>query len=105
MRIRASLVVGVVALATCIICPVLEMFDQWDHTLQTGTDSEYIFVLLALCVGALFILARLNVTIFPRGLESSSRFLRSHLRNQLLGVIHPVAIVPVVESPPLTLRI
>ena len=81
------------------------MFDQWDHTLQTGMDSEYIFVLLALCVGALFILARLNVTIFQGSLELSNRFLGFQLRSRLPGVIYPLAILPAIASPPLTLRI
>ncbi len=27
------------------------MFDQWDHTLQTGVDTEYTFVIIALCMG------------------------------------------------------
>jgi len=42
-------------LATCIVCPVIEMVDHWDHTLQTGRDTEYAFVILGLCVGAAFV--------------------------------------------------
>lgn len=38
----------------CIVCPVIELFDYWDHTLQTGNDTEYTFVVLALCVGFAF---------------------------------------------------
>lgn len=30
------------------------MFDQWDHTLQTGDDTEYTFVVLALCAGVAY---------------------------------------------------
>ncbi len=30
------------------------MFDQWDHTLQTGNDTEYTFVIIALCVGVAY---------------------------------------------------
>jgi hypothetical protein len=41
-------------LAVCIICQVTEMFDQWDHTLQTGNDTEYTFVVLALCAGVAY---------------------------------------------------
>jgi hypothetical protein len=37
--------------------------DLWDHTLQTGKDGEYTLVLLALCVGVVFALARLIVTL------------------------------------------
>ena len=41
-------------LAICLVCQVAEMFDQWDHTLQTGNDTEYSFVVLALCVGVAY---------------------------------------------------
>jgi len=47
-------VTAIIALMICIVCPVLEMFDHWDHTLQTGNDTEYTLVVLALCVGFAF---------------------------------------------------
>ena len=34
------------------------MFDRWDKTLQTGTDTEYAFVVLALCVGVAYLFAQ-----------------------------------------------
>jgi hypothetical protein len=46
-------------LMTCLICPVLEMFDTWDQTDQTGDDTEYALVLIALCVGGSYSFARL----------------------------------------------
>jgi hypothetical protein len=36
----------------CFLCPVLEMFDHWDHTLKTGKDTESSVMILAVCVGA-----------------------------------------------------
>jgi hypothetical protein len=48
-----------VALVICLVCPILEIFDDWDHTMQTGNDSEYALVVLALCVGAANSFARL----------------------------------------------
>ncbi len=51
MRSQASFRTATVALAICIVCQFAEIFDQWDHTLQTGDDTEYTFVILALCVG------------------------------------------------------
>lgn len=45
-------------LLTCVICPLLETFDSWDHTLQTGNDTEYTLVLLALCVGVAYSFTR-----------------------------------------------
>ena len=54
MRSRASLVIALAALAICLSCQAVEMFDQWDHTVQTGSDTEYTFVVLALCVGVTY---------------------------------------------------
>ena len=34
------------------------MFDHWDHTAQSGNDTEYTFVVLGLCVGVLYTFAR-----------------------------------------------
>jgi len=51
MRSRASFITATLVLAICFFCQVSEMFDQWDHTLQTGNDTEYTFVIIALCVG------------------------------------------------------
>ena len=51
MRSRASSAAAMVILAICLFCHVAEVFDQWDHTLQTGDDTEYTFVVLALCAG------------------------------------------------------
>jgi hypothetical protein len=45
-------------LATCLVCPVMQMFDHWDHELQTGQDTESAFMVLALCIGATFVLTR-----------------------------------------------
>jgi hypothetical protein len=46
-----------VILAICIGAPILEMFDQWDHTLQDGNDTEINLVVVALCVGVGFSVA------------------------------------------------
>src|SRR5260370_12225098 len=53
------------ALLTCLICPLVETFDTWDHTIQTGNDTEYALVLLALCVGGAYSFAHF---IFKSGL-------------------------------------
>jgi hypothetical protein len=43
-----------VVLMICFICPLVEMLDNWDHTVQTGNDTEYALVVLALCVGVAY---------------------------------------------------
>src|SRR6266481_1270448 len=58
VRSRASRMTGALVLLTCLICPLIEMFDTWDHTIQTGNDTEYALVVLALCVGATYSFAR-----------------------------------------------
>jgi hypothetical protein len=46
-----------VILAICIGAPILEMFDQWDRTLEDGNDTEINLVVVALCVGVAFCVA------------------------------------------------
>jgi len=48
-----------VVLFTCLVCPLVEMFDHWDHTIQTGNDIEYALVILALCVGVAYTFTRI----------------------------------------------
>ena len=52
-------IVVAIVLFTCLMCPLVELFDNWDHTIQTGNDSEYTLVVLALCVGVAYSFARL----------------------------------------------
>ncbi|HWZ57048.1 MAG TPA: hypothetical protein VNZ63_13320 [Verrucomicrobiae bacterium] len=54
MRSRTSFLIALCALAICLSCQVAEIFDQWDHTAQTGSDTEYTFVVLTLCVGVAY---------------------------------------------------
>ena|SRR6267378_714151 len=58
MRVRASRLIATVILVTCLVCPLVELFDNWDHTVQTGNDTEYALVVLALCVGVAYSFAR-----------------------------------------------
>src|SRR5258708_7088912 len=58
MRARASRIIATVILVTCLVCPFVELFDHWDHTIQTGNDTEYALVVLGLCVGAAYSFAR-----------------------------------------------
>ena len=41
-------------LLVCFCSPIVETFDYWDHTLQTGNDIEYSLVVVALVAGAVF---------------------------------------------------
>jgi hypothetical protein len=55
---RASRIVAILALFTCLACPIIETFDNWDHTDETGNDTEYALVIVALCVGAAYSFVR-----------------------------------------------
>lgn len=62
MRSGSPRIIAPLVLLICLVCPLLEMFDHWDHTIQTGSDTEYTLVLVALCVGFACAVARLVFT-------------------------------------------
>src|SRR5260370_28486761 len=74
MRFRASRITITLALLACLICPLVEMFDNWDHTIQTGNDTEYALVVLALCVGVAYSFARLIFKSAVLGFVAKSVF-------------------------------
>lgn len=92
-------------LLTCFVCPVVEMFDRWDHTLKTGKDTEYTFVVIALCVGAVYAFAQVMVTFCASLSATKYAFTIGRINGALFSVIHPVAFGSLPESPPLLLRI
>jgi hypothetical protein len=61
-------------LAICLVCPLVEVFDHWDHTIQTGSDTEYALVVLALCVGVAYSFARFIFRSAPLGFVAKSVF-------------------------------
>jgi hypothetical protein len=97
--------IGGVALAICLVCPLVDLFDQWDHALQTGNDTEYPLVILALCVGVAFALGRLIVTLSPSFPASSISYALQSALNSFPFFIRPTALALASASPPLSLRI
>jgi hypothetical protein len=77
MRSRTFQVIAIIILVTCIVCPIVDLFDSWDHAIQTGNETEYALVVLALCVGLAYSLAGFILT-FP--LFRSAGDLVSNLR-------------------------
>jgi hypothetical protein len=57
VRRRLVQIGAVLILAVCVTGHVSEIFDHWDHTLQTGNDIDYSTVIVALIAGAVFGLA------------------------------------------------
>lgn len=74
MRSRVSQITVTLALLICLICPLVETFDNWDHSIQTGNDTEYTLVLLALCVGVAYSFARIIFKYAPLWLIVNSIF-------------------------------
>lgn len=107
MRSKASILTGAIALAICVVCPLLDLFDSWDHALQTGTDTEYPLVVLALCVGAAFLLGRLALKMSPAPQLSMirHRVQRAAAYRTLSFSFQPTLTVCDSDSPPLSLRI
>jgi len=55
------------------------MFDQWDDTIQTGNDTEYGLVVLALCVGVAYSFAQfISKCSLPRFLARNALTSRVH---------------------------
>lgn len=106
VSVRTSKIVTAAALLICLLCPIAESFDQWDHTVQTGNDSEYTLVVVGLCVGvahtfARFVLASLTAEVV------SDIILHFSSHSPLAPVARsPFFIVPISLGPPaLALRI
>jgi hypothetical protein len=99
VRSRTSIFIASVVLAICFGGPLVEMFDRWDHTLQTGDDTEYTFVVLALCVGVAYSLKW--IVSADHSPESSTK-IDFHLRSQLFhtAVTRRSSISPLTASPP-----
>ncbi|HKT70518.1 MAG TPA: hypothetical protein VJP83_13825, partial [Terriglobales bacterium] len=73
--------------------------DQWDHTMQTGHDTESVLVVLASLAGAVLVMARAVVSAAPR---IYSLFRLPCLCSEAGGIPQPITSGP---SPPLSLRI
>jgi hypothetical protein len=105
MKPRASFLMVTLILVVCLVCPLSELFDQWDHTLQTGNDSEYTLVILALCVGAAFLMKFVTtLNNLPDAPLEAARALRSCALIPCLT--RSFSVVAIQESPPtVSLRI
>jgi hypothetical protein len=105
VRSKASHLIVTLILSICVVCPLIEMFDRWDNTAQTGNDTEYAFVILGLCVGVSYTFAsavlRTSESSRSRRAAGTDGFLPTCFRSSLNLIVTPVS-----ASPPLsTLRI
>jgi hypothetical protein len=94
LQLAAALIM-VVCLGSC----VSEIFDHWDHTMQTGHDTESTLVMLASLAGAVLVMARAVASAAPR---ISSLYRLPCVHSEAGGIPHAITSGP---SPPLSLRI
>jgi len=59
-------------LAISLGAPIVELFDSWDQTLQTGSDTEANVAVVALCSGVAFAIVTSVVGNRIRALASAS---------------------------------
>ncbi len=91
-------------LAICFGGPIVEMFDQWDHTFQDGNDTEANVVIAALCVGLALTIGTIVVVARIRALASNSRPHAAAPRFISFPAISLAAPIPT-TSPPTPLRV
>ena len=105
MPSRASRTLGTLALLTCLICPILETFDTWDPPIQTGNDTEYTLVILALCVGVAYSFARFVMKFPLLGLVAKRVFDSCAQKSFLSAPCFTLLLADAASPPPLLLRI
>ena len=91
-------------LAISLGAPIAELFDTWDQTLQTGSDTEANMVVVVLCVGVAFAIGTIVVVNRIRASASSSA------RRIVVVLTPPREIASLLKpaptvSPPLALRV
>ncbi len=91
-----------VVLAMCLLGPLVDMFDYWDHTPQTGNDTEYTFVIVGLCVGALYTFARVALKISGSSRSKVAGAVDGFLPSLSLGSLDLIAEALISVSPPLS---
>ena len=95
-----------IVLLTCVVCPLVEIFDNWDHTLQTGNDTEYALVALALCVGVAYSFARFIFKSALLAFVAKSGFAPYALKSSFsVPCSFTFLLFDVTSPPPLPLRI
>ena len=90
-------------LAVSLGAPIAELFDSWDQTLQTGSDTEANAVVVALCIGVAFAIGTIVVNRLRALASVSARrvVLPRAVPRELASLLTPAPTV----SPPAILRV
>jgi hypothetical protein len=97
LAIAAILAIGLGA-------PIAELFDSWDQTLPTGSDTEANVAVVALCIGVAFAIGTIVVVNRIRALASASAsrtVLSRAAPREIASLLRPAPTV----SPPAILRV
>jgi hypothetical protein len=106
MRSRILRLLAVLIVVTCLVCPVMEMFDRWNQTQRSGDDTEYAVVVLVLCIGVLYSFARVHFAFAFRARELKTADFSSSVPPPV-AILSPLSfLLRIAISPPAsTLRI
>ena len=91
-------------IAISLGAPIVELFDSWDQSLQSGTDTEANVAVVALCIGVAFAIGTIVIAGRIRALASTSAGRLIGTRVAVRDVTSVLAPVPTV-SPPAVLRV
>lgn len=89
--------------AICIGGPIVEMFDQWDQTVQDGNDTEANVVIAALCLGVGIAIGTIAVVARIRALSSNVGCAVGH--PAVFSSVPSFAVPLPTGSPPTPLRV
>jgi hypothetical protein len=103
--VRARRFAIALIVAICVGGPIVEMFDQWDRTVQDGTDTEADAVIAALCVGIGLSLAGMAVQRVRALALQSQRIAFSNSPLVRLGLPRLTQFSNPSSSPPIALRV
>jgi hypothetical protein len=104
LRIVLRRLAIVAVLAISLGAPIAELFDTWDQTLQTGSDTEANAVVVALCIGVAFAIGTIVIVNRIRSLASASHtrvVLSRAAPREIASLLRPAPTV----SPPAILRV
>ena len=91
-------------IAISLGAPIVELFDSWDQSLESGTDTEANVAVVALCIGAAFAIGTIVIAGRIRALSSTSagRVIATRVADRdVASILLPVPTF----SPPATLRV
>jgi hypothetical protein len=84
--------------------PIVECFDTWDKPVDTGNDSQYTFVVLGICAGAVYMFSKRRQELLLIAVAQVTRTIGKLLREYrfVAPFVSFLSWTPDAPSPPLT---